>query len=80
MIGPLFADDAATARDLYRSLASSVEGENVYLDVPENNDAAVALASQLEMAAVFGTARMYLGPAPQLRNERIFGNTTFELG
>ena len=32
------------------------------------------------MQAVFGCARMYLGPFPRIAHERVFGVTTFELG
>lgn len=47
---------------------------------PENNPAALRLVQQYRMREVFGCARMYLGPFPNLRHERIFGVTTFELG
>lgn len=52
----------------------------MFLDVPENNPAAVGLAQHQRMREVFGCARMYLGPAPMLTHERVFGVTTFELG
>ena len=32
------------------------------------------------MTEVFGCARMYFGPVPAIRHERVFGVTTFELG
>ncbi|MFO1149199.1 MAG: GNAT family N-acetyltransferase [Alsobacter sp.] len=79
-IGPLFADDPATADLLFRALASTVKGEPVVLDLPEPNEEAVALAERLELSPVFETARMYRGPAPDLPLERIYGITTFELG
>ena len=79
-IGPLFADDAAVAEKLYRALAVFAPGEPVFLDVPENNAAAVALADKYAMQEVFGCARMYLGPNPSIAANRIFGVTTFELG
>jgi hypothetical protein len=40
----------------------------------------VALARDLGLAPAFETARMYTGPIPPLRLERVFGVTTFELG
>ncbi|MNR39385.1 hypothetical protein D3C85_1575930 [compost metagenome] len=52
----------------------------MFLDAPENNPAAMALVQRHGMTEVFGCARMYLGPAPALRHERVFGVTTFELG
>lgn len=79
-IGPLFAEDAAAAEKLLLSLAAYAKGEEVFLDVPEVNAAAVALAAKYNMAKVFETARMYNGPAPMMALEKIFGVTTFELG
>ena len=79
-IGPLFADDATFAENLYTALAAFAPGEPVFLDTPENNAAATALAKKFAMQEVFGCARMYLGPAPTVATDRIFGVTTFELG
>jgi GNAT superfamily N-acetyltransferase len=79
-IGPLFAADPATAEDLFRGLADFARGEPLFLDVPERNPAALALARRHGMQEVFGCARMYLGPPPELPHEEIFGVTTFELG
>ena len=79
-IGPLFADNAAAAEKLFVHLAASACGEEVFLDVPEVNPAAMALAAKYNMTKVFETARMYNGPAPDLPLHKIFGVTTFELG
>jgi GNAT superfamily N-acetyltransferase len=80
-IGPLFADDGEVAERLFAALTSGVEGNDpVYLDVPELNPAALALAERHRMRQVFGTARMYTGSAPSIALERVFGVTTFELG
>jgi ribosomal protein S18 acetylase RimI-like enzyme len=79
-IGPLFADDAATAMALFAPLSAFAAGGAIFLDVPENNPAAIALAKHHDMREVFGCARMYLGPAPELMHSRVFGVTTFELG
>lgn len=79
-LGPLFADDAQVARILYAHLAGFAAGGPLFLDAPENNPAAMALVARHKMAEVFGCARMYLGPAPLLAHERIFGVTTLELG
>jgi hypothetical protein len=40
----------------------------------------MALAADRGMREVFGCARMYLGPFPQLRHQGIYGVTSFELG
>ena len=80
-IGPLFADDGDAAERLFAALTSGVEGDDpVYLDVPEVNAAAMALAERHRMRQVFGTARMYTAPSPSIALERVFGVTTFELG
>ncbi len=79
-IGPLFADDAGVADALFRSLGGRVSGEPLWLDVPENNAAAMALAERHGMREVFGCARMYHGPPPPASWDRTFGITTFELG
>ncbi len=79
-IGPLFADDAAVAEALYAALAPFAAGGALFLDAPENNPAAMDLVRRHGMDEVFGCARMYLGPMPDLAHQRIFGVTTFELG
>lgn len=80
-IGPLFADDGGSARQLFFGLCGSVEaGGPVFWDVPEINQAAVDLARSLGMERVFEAARMYKGAAPGLPVDRVFGTTTLELG
>jgi GNAT superfamily N-acetyltransferase len=79
-IGPLYAEDDRTADVLFLQLAGYADGANVYLDVPEPNEAALRLAKRYEMQPVFETARMYTGPAPSLPLARLYGVTTFELG
>ena len=79
-IGPLAADDRATAEAVLSALLAGTDGGEIFLDVPSINRDAVALAQDLGLAPVFETARMYTGAVPPLRLERIFGVTTFELG
>jgi GNAT superfamily N-acetyltransferase len=79
-IGPLFADEAEVAEELYSALAAHAPGEPVFLDVPEINAWAMSLARRRRMHEIFGTARMYLGPRPSLADARVYGVTTFELG
>src|SRR5262249_18096883 len=62
LIGPIFADDPATADLLFRALKAQQPGQSVFLDVPEVNKEAVALAQRYGMTPVFETARMYTGP------------------
>ncbi|NEX23845.1 GNAT family N-acetyltransferase, partial [Thiorhodococcus mannitoliphagus] len=79
-IGPLFAADAETAEALYLGLSDHARGVPLFLDVPENNPAALVLAARHGLREVFGCARMYYGPPPRLPDHEIFGVTTFELG
>ncbi|MGE9009646.1 GNAT family N-acetyltransferase [Leptospira interrogans] len=79
-IGPLVADDRATAETVLSALLADVGGGEIFLDVPAINRDAVALAQDLGLTPVFETARMYTGAIPPLRLERVFGVTTFELG
>lgn len=79
-IGPLFADNPVTAENLFLALSAQAPGETIFLDVPERNLAAVAMAKRYDMIEVFGCAKMYLGPIPTLPEHQIFGVTSFELG
>lgn len=79
-IGPLVAERRDDAEAVVSALLSSVGGSEVFLDVPAINPEAMALAESLGLKPVFETARMYTGPIPPLRIERVFGVTTFELG
>jgi hypothetical protein len=79
-IGPLFADDADTADELFRALGDRARGGPLFLDVPECNAAGMELAARHGLTEVFGCARMYLGDAPDLPWGNIYGVTTFELG
>ncbi|NLO19406.1 MAG: GNAT family N-acetyltransferase [Ignavibacteria bacterium] len=78
-IGPLFANSYEIAEELFLSLKSGRKGP-IYLDVPETNENALKLAENYKMKQTFATARMYNKRIPNLKNERIYGTTTFELG
>ncbi|RXG91058.1 MULTISPECIES: GNAT family N-acetyltransferase [Bradyrhizobium] len=79
-IGPLVAHDRAAAEAIVQALLSNADGGEVFLDVPAVNREAIALAGELGLKPVFETARMYTGPIPPLRIDRVFGVTSFELG
>ena len=79
-IGPLFADDGAIAERLFQGLIARAPGAPVFLDTPEANPAALALAARHGMAPSFETARMYKDGTPEMRLDRCFGVTSFELG
>ena len=79
-MGPLFADDAGSAEQLFLALASQTPEAPIFLDVPVANAAAADLAQRHTMKPVFETARMYTREPPRLPLERCFGVTTLELG
>lgn len=79
-IGPLFAEDRKVADRLFQRLAADAASQDIFLDTPESNAAALELARYYGLKPVFETARMYRGPAPDLPLDEIFGITTFELG
>lgn len=79
-IGPLFAADFSVANGLFQAFCRQTNGQPVYLDAPDNNPDALRLCGTHGMAEVFGCTRMYLGRAPDLAHERIYGVTTLEVG
>lgn len=79
-IGPLVADNRAAAEAIMQALLASGDGGEIFLDVPAVNREAIALAGGFGLKPVFETARMYTGPIPPLRIDRVFGVTSFELG
>ena len=56
------------------------EGMALFLDVPQANADAVALATAQAETPVFETARMYRGGRSPEDVRRVFGVTTFEFG
>ncbi len=80
-IGPLNAESHHVAVELFLALAAAIpEQSEIFLDVPEPNQAAIQLAQNFGMTPVFETARMYTRHFPNLPLDKIFGITTFELG
>ena len=80
-IGPLFADNPELAESLFLALKSTAKpSEPIYLDIPEVNQTAEALAKRHSMNVMFETARMYTGPEPDMPLSRLFGITSFEIG
>jgi hypothetical protein len=67
------------AEAVFAALVGPTAGE-VFLDVPQPNGPAVALANLHGLAPVFETARMYSGPIRPVALQRVYGVTTFELG
>jgi len=79
-IGPLFANDQDTAEKIFRALRASVPEETIYLDVPEPNKKAMEIAKRYHMNVMFKTIRMYSLKEPDIRLDRVYGVTSFELG
>jgi GNAT superfamily N-acetyltransferase len=80
-IGPLFGDNDWVAEQLFLACNEKLPvGESIYLDVPEVNASALALAKKYNMQLVFETARMYKSGVPVFPLEKVFGVTSFELG
>lgn len=79
-IGPLIAQDELSADHVFRRLAAAAQGQQVVLDVPEPNAAAIRLAERYGMKVVFETARMVRGTFPPHDLAPLYGVTTLELG
>jgi len=79
-IGPLFANTAAIAEELFEYCLSMVPNQPVFLDIPTINEEAVSLVKRYAGQYVFECARMYYGTVPNSNVNGIFGITTFELG
>ena len=78
--GPVHADRPDIAERLLRGLMAEVAGQPVQLDVPEPNEAGLALATGFGMTESFGCARMYHGHMPEVAVDRTYGVTSFEFG
>ncbi|MFZ9916353.1 MAG: GNAT family N-acetyltransferase, partial [Phycisphaerales bacterium] len=79
-VGPLFARDERVAETLLDELERRLAGSTLFLDMPESNPAAIALAARRGMREVLRCTRMHLGPSPALPWQRIYAVTSFELG
>lgn len=80
-VGPLYADSEALAELLLTALLAYAPANSpVFIDMPECNDSALALAKRYAMPLVFEAARMYTQTAPQLNTSKVYGVTTLELG
>lgn len=79
-IGPLFADNAEIAGNIFNELSSWASESTIYIDVPVLNQEGAKLVTNRGMRPVFETVRMYNKEIPELPMAGIFGNTSFELG
>jgi hypothetical protein len=78
-VGPLFAVDGTTAKDLLAALCAQCPGE-VHIDVPEDKASFADLLLAAGFSRGFETARMYRGPVPDVDRSGVFGISTLELG
>ena len=80
-IGPLFANDLEIAESIFLALKSKVQAKKpVFLDIPEVNHLALAMAERYNMKASFETVRMLNGDIPDMSLKNVFGITSFEVG
>jgi hypothetical protein len=73
------AGDRAAAEQVFDALVGD-EGGEVFIDAPQPNAPAAALAAARGLVPVFETARMYAGPIRAVALERVYGVTSLELG
>ncbi len=79
-IGPLYAASPGIAAALVSALAARTGVTAVAIDVPDRNEAAVALVERMGLKPAFETARMYTGADPAVDHAGLFGVTSLELG
>lgn len=78
--GPVLADSGELGARIVGHLLAQVPGEQVQIDVPEPNAAALAMVRGLGLTESFGCARMYHGPFPLVDVTRVVGVTSLEFG
>ena len=78
-VGPLFAMSTDVAIGLFAALARRAGGD-IQIDVPVAQREFIDVLLSSGMTPGFATARMYRGIPPTLREGRVFGITTLELG
>lgn len=79
-IGPLFADDYAIAKELFKAALTVTENNEVFIDIPTIHKKALSLVRYFKATPVFECGRMYYGKNPNLPMDKIFGITSLELG
>lgn len=79
-IGPLFANGEGRAQQIFQTLAASVPGEQIFLNVPVANPEAIELAERHGMTPDIEYARMYMRGEPGGDLARCFGMSSVPLG
>lgn len=79
-IGPLYAQDSASAQTILQQLLSHVQPhETAFLDVSSNNAAAISL-QKLGLQKFFAQAKMYTGDLPATKAAQIYGYSSIAIG
>lgn len=76
-IGPLCADSPEIAGDLLQGLLARAPGAPVYLNIPEANPGALALARERGLSHFATIARMYTRGAPPWPLSRLYAHDLF---
>lgn len=79
-IGPLYADTKEYAEQIFCGLVQYIPGENFTMDVPEENETALAIAESHHMEVVFESARMYSRLKPDIPIKSVYAVSTLDLG
>ncbi|MDF1758196.1 MAG: GNAT family N-acetyltransferase [Legionellaceae bacterium] len=79
-IGPLFADNQDIAEEIFLKLIDFAGDKEFYIDCPETNLNAKALAFEYDLETIFQSARMYLKYEPKIAIQNVYGITSLELG
>ncbi len=89
-IAPLFANGEEIAKKLYASFPDLLKKKTlIQLDIPNNNQPAIKLATQFGLYKTFETTRMYKGEDTLIRkkndeikdeNKSVYSLTTLEIG
>lgn len=79
-IGPLQAEDPATAEALFDGLSGLAPGQSIEIDCSEPNPDAGRLAMAKGLLRTSSTARLYKGEPPRARLERVYGIMSYALG
>ncbi|MBP7651838.1 GNAT family N-acetyltransferase [Candidatus Dependentiae bacterium] len=71
---PLYADNFETAEYIFSYAVNFIKiGEPVFMDIPENNPAALLLAKKYNFKNTFSMTRMYNKNEPEIDKNKIFG-------
>jgi len=79
-VGPLLADDPEAAEDLLRAMSTMSRGEQVALDVPEANPAAMTLVKRLGLVGRVETTRMVKPRGVDMTPDRVYSIASYEFG